>query len=817
MGNRRVWLVQLPLVLVWTLAFTIAQRGDERTLTSPLLRDRVYRTLRMMEGFATDLKFRLRGPRPLTPKIVMVEIDEDAINQVGRWPWHRDAMAVLIQSAFDAGARVVGLDIVFSEPDVRVPEAVGELLRGHGLGDQIPAFETDLTLQRIIALHRDRLVLGWMSDDACVPAWEHCDPMLALPKGFEKFAYGHLSGTFRQDGTALVTVPTITANIDGFDEAAAHSGYFQGWPDPDDVTRRTFLAVTANGHLFPSLPLEMARVGLDDELGADLDGRGEIASLSLLRAGRRLPVSKHGVLPINFLGPGYQEGAFPWVPAMQLIGDAERIQFVRKHKVESVARSALFQDAYVFIGLSAQGVNDLRNFPFASHGPGVEGHATVLENILSQQFLRTGAGLCDGRLVLALMTLGALLFGWAMVRLAALPALLLSVAVIGALAVVDVALFSRRNIDLDSVFLFGELTTLFVATLAVKYVQEERGKQLIRGTFSKYLAPAVVDEMLKDPGNVKLGGETRKLTIMMSDLRGFTATAERLRPEQVLGLLNNYLGTMADIIVDHQGTIDEFIGDAILVIFGAPLARADDARRAVACAVAMQRAMKGINEHNARLGLPAIEMGVALNTGEVIVGNIGSQQHIKYGVVGSHVNLTARIESNTVGGQVLISGTTLALAGADLVLGDQQLIVAKGFPQPIPAFEVRGIGGEYDLMLDEVDLALVTLERPLDVRYRLVMSKNEEGPEAVGQLRALSAKGAVLAGDGALDAFANLKLTMVAPTGVAIEGALYAKVVAGGAACTLRFTAVPPEVERFVAQQLEPATPERSSELAGRS
>ena len=424
-------------------------------------------------------------------------------------------------------------------------------------------------------------------------------------------------------------------------------------------------------------------------------------------------------------------------------------------------------------------------------------------------FLRSGAGLCDWRLVLGMMTLGALLFGWAMVRLAALPALLLSIAVIGALALVDVALFSRRNIDLDTVFLFGELVTIFVATLAVKYVEEERGKKLIRGTFSKYLAPAVVDEMLKDPGNVKLGGETRKLTIMMSDLRGFTATAERLEPEQVLGLLNTYLGTMADIVVDHEGTIDEFIGDAILVIFGAPLARPDDARRAVACAVAMQRAMKGINEHNARLGLPAIEMGIALNSGEVIVGNIGSQKRIKYGVVGSHVNLTARIESNTVGGQVLVSAATLELAGADIKLGEKQMIVAKGFPQPIPAFEVKGIGGEYDRYLDEVDLALVALARPLEVRYRLVMSKNEEGPEQPARFSSMSVTGAVLEGDVALEAFKNLRIRMVAPSGTAIEGDLYAKVIESGASCKLRFTAVPPQVERFVEEYLEQQQSER--------
>jgi adenylate cyclase len=817
MRKWRVWLVQLPLVLLWTLAFAVTQRGDDGVLSSRFLRSRVYPTLRRMEGFYTDLKFRWRGSRPLDPKIVMVEIDENAIKQIGRWPWHRDAMAVLIQSAFDAGARVVGLDIVFAEPDVRVPDGVVELLRGQNLADRLPAFETDLTLQRIIAVNRDRLVLGWQSDDGCVPAWEPCDATRPLPKGFPKFAYGKVSGSFRQDTTALVAIPTITTNLEGFDDAAAHAGYFLGWPDPDDVTRRTFVGVTAGGHLFPSLPLEMARVGLGDELEASLDERGEIARVRLARTGRTLPASRRGVLPINFLGPGYHQGPFSWVPAMQLIGDDETIQFVRSGAVRSAPRKELFKDAYVFVGLSAQGVNDLRNFPFASHGPGVEGHATLLENVLTGQLLRNGAGPCDWRLVLLLMTLGAVLFGWAMMRLQALPALVVSMASIGLLARLDVALFSRRNIDLNSVFLFAELGTLFVATLAVKYVLEERGKKLIRGTFSKYLAPAVVDEMLKDPGNIKLGGETRKLTIMMSDLRGFTATAERLKPEEVLGLLNHYLGTMADIIVQHQGTIDEFIGDAILVIFGAPLARPDDARRAVACAVAMQRAMKGINEHNASVGLPAIEMGIALNTGEVIVGNIGSQKRIKYGVVGSNVNLTARIESNTVGGQILIAQTTLEAAGADIKLGEKQKIVAKGFPQPIAAFEVKGIGGEYNFFLDEVDLALVALARPLEVRYRILESKNDEGPEQTGRLRSLSQTGATLEAEGALEAFKNLKLQLVALSGEKIEGDLHAKVIASGATCTLRFTAVPPSVERFVKELLAAEAPERTSALAGRS
>ena len=253
---------------------------------------------------------------------------------------------------------------------------------------------------------------------------------------------------------------------------------------------------------------------------------------------------------------------------------------------------------------------------------------------------------------------------------------------------------------------------------------------------------------------------------------------------------------MADIIMDYNGTIDEFIGDAILVIFGAPIASNDDALRAVACAVAMQGAMKGINERNAALGLPKLEMGIALNTGDVIVGNIGSQKHVKYGVVGSHVNLTARIESNTVGGQVLISGTTLDDAGADVKVGEKQMIVAKGFPQPIPAYEVRGVGGKHQLEIEAIDLALVELAQPIEARYRVMLNKNEEGDERPAVLRRVSRLGALLETEAPLEPFTNLKLTLRGAEGP-IDGDLYGKVLDKGG--RVRFTAVPPAVERALA------------------
>jgi adenylate cyclase len=189
------------------------------------------------------------------------------------------------------------------------------------------------------------------------------------------------------------------------------------------------------------------------------------------------------------------------------------------------------------------------------------------------------------------------------------------------------------------------------------------------------------------------------VTLLMSDLRGFTALAERLDPERVLRLLNHYLAAMTEVITRHQGTIDEFMGDGILALFGAPVARDDDAARGCACAVAMQGAMEEVNARNRAAGLPAVEMGVAVNTGEVVVGNIGSDTRAKYGVVGTHVNLTARLQSITLGGQVLISESTRARAGSGLRTAQTQTVHPRGFQGPVVVHELVGVTGRYEVSL----------------------------------------------------------------------------------------------------------------------
>ena len=229
----------------------------------------------------------------------------------------------------------------------------------------------------------------------------------------------------------------------------------------------------------------------------------------------------------------------------------------------------------------------------------------------------------------------------------------------------------------------------------------ERRNQFIREAFGRYLTDEVVSNVLESPTGLELKGEKRTVTMMMTDLRGFTSLSERLAPERVVAILNRYLTTMVPIIKQYQGTIDEIIGDAIFVLFGAPTWQEDDAQRAVACAVAMQLAMDSVNEENRQEDLPELEMGIGIHTGPVVVGNVGSPERMKYGVVGSHVNLTSRIQSYTTGGQILISDTTRREVGHILKTGTRMEVKAKGIEHPVTLYEALGIGRPHKLYLPE--------------------------------------------------------------------------------------------------------------------
>ncbi len=333
--------------------------------------------------------------------------------------------------------------------------------------------------------------------------------------------------------------------------------------------------------------------------------------------------------------------------------------------------------------------------------------------------------------------------------------------------------------------------------------QLEIRNAFIRRAFGRYVSDEVVDTLLENPGGLELRGEKRRVTILMSDLRGFTTLTESLAPAQVVSLLNGYLGRMAEVIQSHGGTIDEFLGDAILAFFGAPASRDDDAERAVAAGVAMQLAMRDVNRANREAGLPDVEMGIGIATGDVIVGNIGSEKRTKYGAVGSPVNLAGRIESYTLGGEVLVCEETFAAVERIVSAELPREVHPKGFEMPIRVRGVRGVGGEHNLELPDLAADWKELVDEVPVRFALLEGKQVSESAHSGSFCALSQTSARMRSGDALPELADLRIEILDDSGAAFSGAFYAKVVRAApgleGVCVVRFTSRSPALERILA------------------
>jgi adenylate cyclase len=335
--------------------------------------------------------------------------------------------------------------------------------------------------------------------------------------------------------------------------------------------------------------------------------------------------------------------------------------------------------------------------------------------------------------------------------------------------------------------------------------QLERANRFIRKTFGRYLSDDIVDTILESPDGASLGGEKRKLTIMMTDLRGFTAISERLAAETVVSIINIFLEIMTEIILKYQGTIDEFIGDAILAIFGAPILQQNDAQRAVACALEMQLAMEDVNVRYREAGYPEVSMGIGINTGDVVVGNIGSSKRTKYGVVGRHVNLTSRIESYTVGGQILISESTLHECNDLLRIDDDMEVMPKGVREPITIYEVGGIGGEFHIFRPEKHpVELAPLSQPVTIQFTFLEGKHAGKELNTATIVKMHDRLAEVQATVSAGKLANLKIFLFDGQQQEITSELYAKVVQviseDPSIFLINFTSVPAEADAFFQQ-----------------
>lgn len=333
----------------------------------------------------------------------------------------------------------------------------------------------------------------------------------------------------------------------------------------------------------------------------------------------------------------------------------------------------------------------------------------------------------------------------------------------------------------------------------------EHSNHFIRKTFGRYMSDEVVESILNTPEGLRLGGEKKEVTVMMSDLRGFTNIGETLAPEEVISMLNMYLKTMTEIILKYKGTIIEFLGDGILALFGAPVTRDDDADRAVACVLEMQLAMPSVNATNRQHGFPEVTMGCGVNTGQVVAGNIGSDLRSKYGVVGNAINLAARIESFTVGGQILVSESTKQACRAQLRVDNQWPVRAKGVREGFTIYEVGGIQEPYHVQRPPPKPSVLQpISHAPSVHLIILEGKRADQTSHAGQIIAIQLPVVVISTDLLVRRLTNLQIELQDHNGQTISHQIYGKVIDENQEDFLKvqFTAIPKVAENFLQEFL---------------
>jgi adenylate cyclase len=656
--KSKLWLLQIPIIVFFGWMHWIYESGIQGSLENEILRERIFPKLVTVAGQHTNLKFALRGPTPPKNKIIIIEVDNDSIEHFGRWPWHRDRTASLIQSAFDAGAKHVALDITFSEPDKRIPSELEKHIREKGIQLDLGAFETDRNLETVMAFNQGRITLGWMGATECQPLYHASNPMLCPTDDPERNGTSETMGKFALTSSPQAIdlkqvpfrfVPSTISNLPMYDAVSDHSGFLNITPDPDGYIRKSHLVIAAaDGKIYPSLALSTAAAVLGDRASIQLDERQAVKHIRLEKTGYDIPVSPLGLMEIDFRGP---TGSFQYVKATQMLSGDEEIWIERSGEVETARKSELFKDAVVLVGVTAIGAFEMRAFPYDSNQPGVEGHANILDNILGQNPLKSGfidgSRSIESTALLLMMTLGALLFSILISRLDSIPSIALSVLIFISAVAVDQKLLFESGTNLNASIFLIEIAAIFLLTFSMKYVMEERNKKFIRGAFAKYVSPAIIDSIMKDPSKLQVGGEKKDLTIAFSDIRSFTSFSEKMDAKELSNFLNDYLGKMTDIVFETEGTLDKYIGDAVMAFWGAPLEQPKHALNACKAAVLMQKTLRRERPYFREKYGVDVNVGIGLNSGPVSVGNMGSDRIFEYTVIGDHVNLASRLEGLT--------------------------------------------------------------------------------------------------------------------------------------------------------------------------
>ena len=635
---------------------------------------------------ALDARFKVRGMRDPGPEIAIIAIDDKSIEKIGRWPWSRSVFARMVDILSKGEAKVIGFDILFLLPEEQ-PEysKIRQLMDRYRnldlakVSPQGPRFYGEMTNALKQADHDSkfaqsieksgRVVLALLLHPGRQKKKEPSKPQELNNYDLYKGVYSSVGKIEQGFHVTTVQAREIFPPLKPFMAAARGLGYANSFPDEDGSLRRETLAIEYAGEYFLPLSVSMLAAYLDLTPQQIRINPGDSLELGSLVA----DTDESNRFLINYYGPA---GAYPYYSFNEVL--------------EGKVSPSIFKDKIVLIGWKAAGIGDFWVTPTSPALPGVEKQATIISNILHQDFIIRNKYLVIWDLALILIT--GLTLGLLIPKLSPLGASSFSLLLCVLLAAFIQYTFSHAKLWIYAVYPFLTIGLAYSCTIIFRLLTEEREKRKIKNTFQFYVTPSVVNEMLKNPEKLKLGGDRKELTVLFSDIRGFTTISEGLDPQGLVHLLNEYLTKMTDVVFKYDGTLDKYIGDAIMAIYGAPLYDDDHPVKACYSALDMMEELRELRKKWEARGMPLIDIGIGINTGPMVAGNMGSQTRFDYTVMGDSVNLGSRLEGSNreYGTHIVISEYTHHYVSDLFVSRQLDFVRVKGKRLPIKIFELVG-------------------------------------------------------------------------------------------------------------------------------
>jgi adenylate cyclase len=637
-----------------------------------------------LDNIIYDTRLALTMPGGVDPRVVILDIDERSLdkNVLGRWPWRRDKIAGLLKKLFDEyGVAIVGFDVVFAEPDESSGLPVLDKLAGSELKNvgqfqsALKALRPGLDYDGILAdtLKGRPVVLGYYfnSDENAVQSGAIPEPVLT-------------EGAFQGRNIRFTTWRGYGGNLSEFQANAANAGHFNPLVDPDGVSRRVPMLAEFHGAYYEALSLAIIRVlagypKVEPGFSSARSSGSGYSGLEWLKAGPvTIPVDDAVSALIPYRG---KRGSFKYISFADIYSG-------------NVPKEAL-SGKIALVGTSAPGLLDLRSTPVGSVYPGVEIHANMITAMLDNNFKHKPPYMLGTEVILLLI--GGISLSLLVPLLSPLKSTLVSLLAILLITGLNVVVWTKGGLVLPLASSLLMVAGLFAFNMSWGYFVESRSKRQFTELFGQYVPPELVDKMAEDPEKYSMEGKSEELTVLFSDIVGFTSISESLTPKELSQFINDYLTAMSLVIRNNRGTLDKYIGDAIMAFWGAPVADPEHARQAVITAMAMQAELDQLRAQMRERGWPDIRIGVGVNTGSMSVGDMGSKLRKAYTVMGDAVNLSSRLEGLTrVYGVGILVGPNTRQVVKDVVFREIDRVRVKGKDEPVAIFEPIGMEGEVD-------------------------------------------------------------------------------------------------------------------------